>query len=44
MEDQTVTLRDRDSLTQARIAIDALSGELERRLAADWKSPKLAAG
>jgi glycyl-tRNA synthetase len=42
MEDQTVTLRDRDSLTQARIAIDALSGELERRLAADWKSPKLA--
>jgi glycyl-tRNA synthetase len=42
MEDQTVTLRDRDSLTQDRIAIDALGDELERRLAADWKSPKLA--
>jgi glycyl-tRNA synthetase len=41
MEDQTVTLRDRDSLTQDRIAIDALAEELERRLAADWKSPKL---
>jgi glycyl-tRNA synthetase len=41
MEDQTVTLRDRDSLTQDRIAIDALAEELERRLAADWMSPKL---
>jgi glycyl-tRNA synthetase len=41
MEDQTVTLRDRDSLAQDRIAIDALANELERRLAADWKSPKL---
>ena len=42
MDDQTVTLRDRDSLAQDRIAIDALGDELERRLAADWKSPKLA--
>jgi len=41
MDDQTVTLRDRDSLTQDRIAIDALAEELERRLAADWMSPKL---
>ena len=41
MEDQTVTLRDRDSLSQDRIAIDALAGELERRLKADWSSPKL---
>jgi glycyl-tRNA synthetase len=41
MEDQTVTLRDRDSLAQDRIAIDALGDELERRLAADWQSPKL---
>jgi glycyl-tRNA synthetase len=41
MEDQTVTLRDRDSLTQDRIAIDALGGELEGRLAAPWQSPKL---
>jgi glycyl-tRNA synthetase len=41
LEDQTVTLRDRDSLSQDRIAIDALAGELERRLKADWQSPKL---
>ena len=41
MEDQTVTLRDRDSLTQDRIAIDALGGELTGRLAAPWQSPKL---
>ncbi|HEX6457910.1 MAG TPA: glycine--tRNA ligase [Thermoleophilaceae bacterium] len=41
MEDDTVTLRDRDSLSQDRIAINALGDELERRLAADWKSPKL---
>jgi len=42
LEDQTVTLRDRDSLSQDRIAIDALSDELERRLKADWRSPKVA--
>ena len=41
MEDDTVTLRDRDSLSQDRIAVGALGEELERRLAADWKSPKL---
>src|SRR5690348_9113430 len=41
MEDQTVTLRDRDSLTQDRIAISELGAELERRLQADWRSPKL---
>ena len=41
MEDQTVTLRDRDSLSQDRVAIDALAGELERRLKSDWRSPKL---
>jgi glycyl-tRNA synthetase len=44
MEDQTVTLRDRDSLTQDRIAIDQLGEELERRLAAPWQSPKLGGG
>ena len=43
VEDRTVTLRDRDSLEQARIAIEDLGGELERRLAAPWRSPKLAA-
>jgi glycyl-tRNA synthetase len=40
MEDRTVTLRDRDSLEQSRIAIDDLGAELERRLAEDWRSPK----
>jgi glycyl-tRNA synthetase len=40
MEDRTVTLRDRDSLEQSRIAIDDLGTELERRLAQDWRSPK----
>src|SRR5829696_250076 len=42
LEDDTVTLRDRDTLTQARIAIAALPGELEARLSAPWTSPKLA--
>ncbi|HEY8866769.1 MAG TPA: glycine--tRNA ligase [Solirubrobacteraceae bacterium] len=44
VEDRTVTLRDRDSLAQERIAIDELCSELERRLAAPWTSPKLADG
>jgi glycyl-tRNA synthetase len=41
LEDRTVTLRDRDSLVQDRIAIDALGEELDRRLKTPWKSPKL---
>ena len=41
MEDDTVTLRDRDSLEQVRIAIGELGDELERRLEAPWTSPKL---
>jgi glycyl-tRNA synthetase len=41
LEDRTVTLRDRDSLEQRRIAIDELGPELERRLAEPWRSPKL---
>jgi glycyl-tRNA synthetase len=41
LEDRTVTVRDRDSLTQDRVAIDALRDELERRLRAPWTSPKL---
>jgi glycyl-tRNA synthetase len=41
LEDNTVTLRDRDSLDQSRIKIDELAPELERRLLADWRSPKL---
>jgi glycyl-tRNA synthetase len=43
LEDRTVTVRDRDSLAQDRIEIDRLADELGRRLAADWRSPKLAA-
>jgi glycyl-tRNA synthetase len=43
LEDRTVTLRDRDTLAQDRIAIDELSDELERRLRSPWSSPKLAA-
>ena len=40
MEDDTVTLRDRDSLDQTRIAIAELGSELEGRLAAPWTSPE----
>jgi len=43
LEDRTVTLRDRDTLAQERVAIDELADELARRLAAPWQSPKLAA-
>jgi glycyl-tRNA synthetase len=35
IEDRTVTLRDRDSLEQERVAIDELAEALERRIAAD---------
>jgi glycyl-tRNA synthetase len=42
LEDDTVTLRDRDTLDQSRIAISELGPELERRLASAWRSPKLA--
>jgi glycyl-tRNA synthetase len=39
--DGTVTLRDRDSLTQERVPIDGLADLLLAELAADWTSPKL---
>ncbi|MFL5818280.1 MAG: glycine--tRNA ligase [Conexibacter sp.] len=42
LEDRTVTLRDRDTLEQVRIAMEELGDELERRLRAPWTSPKLA--
>jgi glycyl-tRNA synthetase len=42
LEDRTVTIRDRDSLAQERVAIDALGDVLAARLAAPWQSPKLA--
>jgi len=41
LADRTVTLRDRDSLAQDRLPIDALADEIERRLRAPWRSPKL---
>jgi glycyl-tRNA synthetase len=41
LEDGTVTLRDRDSLTQDRLKIEDLGPELEKRLKAPWGSPKL---
>jgi glycyl-tRNA synthetase len=41
MEDDTVTLRDRDSLEQIRVSIEGLADELAGRLAAEWRSPKL---
>ncbi len=44
LDDRTVTVRDRDSLQQDRVAIDALADELERRLRAPWRSPKLNGG
>jgi glycyl-tRNA synthetase len=44
LEDDTVTLRDRDSLAQDRIAISALGDEIERRLRAPWTSPKIPFG
>ena len=41
LEDATVTLRDRDTLAQERIAVEKLAGELEARMAAPWQTPKL---
>jgi glycyl-tRNA synthetase len=40
-DDATVTLRDRDSLSQERVKIDELGAELQRRMAAPWRTPKL---
>ncbi|MCW2991395.1 MAG: glycine--tRNA ligase, partial [Solirubrobacterales bacterium] len=42
LEDRTVTLRDRDTLAQERVAIDDLPAIVATRLAAEWRSPKLA--
>jgi glycyl-tRNA synthetase len=41
MEDDTVTLRDRDSLEQVRVPVGALGDELVGRLNQPWQSPKL---
>jgi glycyl-tRNA synthetase len=42
MEDSTVTLRDRDSLEQTRVAAEELPDLLAEKLAAPWTTPKLA--
>jgi glycyl-tRNA synthetase len=41
LQDGTVTVRDRDSLAQERIKIEALGDEFDRRLREPWRSPKL---
>jgi glycyl-tRNA synthetase len=41
IEDRTVTIRDRDSLQQQRVPIGDLADQLEQRLRAPWRSPKL---
>jgi glycyl-tRNA synthetase len=40
LEDETVTIRDRDSLDQRRVAIGQLAAELESRLRQPWTTPK----
>jgi glycyl-tRNA synthetase len=40
LEDDTVTIRDRDSLAQERIAISGARTFVLDKLAADWKTPK----
>ncbi len=44
LEDATVTLRERDSLTQERLPIEGLAEEIERRVNAPWRTPKLGLG
>ncbi len=41
MEDDTVTLRDRDSLEQSREPIEGLADRLAAKLEEPWRSPKL---
>jgi glycyl-tRNA synthetase len=41
LEDETVTIRDRDSLDQQRVSISQLGDELESRLRQPWTTPKL---
>jgi glycyl-tRNA synthetase len=41
LAERTVTVRERDSLQQDRVAIDELPEVLAARLAAGWRSPKL---
>jgi glycyl-tRNA synthetase len=41
LEDQTVTLRDRDRLVQVRLPIGELADVIRGRLSEPWRSPKL---
>jgi glycyl-tRNA synthetase len=41
IEDNTLTLRNRDSLAQERLPIDGIAEEIERRTLAPWSTPKL---
>ena len=40
LEDDTVTIRDRDSLAQERVPISGARAVIQDRLAQDWKTPK----
>jgi glycyl-tRNA synthetase len=40
LEDDTVTLRDRDSLEQVRVPVEGLAERLEEQLDAPWRTPK----
>ena len=40
LEDDTVTVRDRDSLEQERVPIGGVRAKIAELLAADWRSPK----
>jgi glycyl-tRNA synthetase len=40
LEDRTVTVRERDTLSQQRVAIEGLGDVLAARLAQPWRSPK----
>ena len=40
LEDDTVTIRDRDSLAQIRVAISQVGAHLAEQLAAPWQTPK----
>ena len=44
LEDETVTLRDRDSLAQERVPADGLADALTARLEEPWTSPKAGGG
>jgi glycyl-tRNA synthetase len=41
LEDDTVTIRDRDSLAQERIPISGARAFVQDKLAEDWRTPKI---